>query len=172
MSRNVEIKAKVSDMSSLYERARSLATAGPVEIFQEDTFFLCQEGRLKLRKFADDRGELIFYRRSDQTGPKESFYLRSRTADPEILRESLALAYGVLGQVRKRRVLFLAGRTRIHLDEVDGLGQFIELEVVLADTDSVAGGEAEAVDLMAQLGIQTGELVEVAYIDLLQRQDV
>lgn len=166
MSRNVEIKARVPDMTSLTASVRSVSTVGPFEIFQQDTFFSCETGRLKLRKFADDRGELIFYRRADQAGPKESFYLRSETSDPDTVRQSLELAYGVTGQVIKRRVLYLVGRTRIHLDNVAGLGKFIELEVTLADTDTVEDGQAEAAALMSRLGIEKSQLVEGAYVDL------
>lgn len=171
MSRNVEIKAQVSDMASLKERAKSIATEGPFEINQEDTFFKCNSGRLKLRKFDDARGELIFYRRSDQGGPKESFYLRSKTSDPDTLRQSLDIAYGMTGQVKKARSLYMVGRTRVHLDKVEELGDFMELEVVLTNDDSTEYGVAEAERLMEQLGVASDDLVEGAYIDLLQRQD-
>ena len=77
---------------------------------------------MKLRAFADGHGELIFYRRADDTGPKESFYVISPTASPDTLRETLLLAYGVIGRVRKQRCVYMAGRTRIHLDRVEGLG--------------------------------------------------
>jgi len=59
------------------------------------------------------------------------------TAAPDALREALTLAYGVIGRVRKVRTLFMAGRTRIHLDRVEGLGEFLELEVVLAEHEPV-----------------------------------
>ena len=95
MARNVEIKARVADRDALVRRAQAIATEGPVEIAQDDTFFRCDGGRLKLRAFSEDRGELIFYRRADARGPKESFYVRSPTASPATLRESLALAYGI-----------------------------------------------------------------------------
>src|SRR5689334_21734090 len=122
MARNVEIKARVADREALVRRAQAVATEGPIEIAQDDTFFRCESGRLKLRELSPDRGELIFYRRADAPGPKESFYLRSGTSEPATLRESLALAYGVSGRVRKQRTLYLAGRTRIHVDRVEGLG--------------------------------------------------
>jgi adenylate cyclase len=115
--------------------------------------------------FADDRGELIFYRRADTPGPKESFYLRSPTSAPATLRESLALAYGIAGRVRKTRTLCLVGRTRIHIDRVEGLGDFMELEVVLADGESVDAGMREAENLMAMLGIDASALVTGAYVD-------
>jgi predicted adenylyl cyclase CyaB len=167
MARNVEIKARVADREALMRRAQAIASESPVRIAQDDTFFHCDRGRLKLRTFAADRGELIFYRRPDVRGPKESFYLRSQSAFPDSLREALALAYGVTGRVRKQGPLYLAGRTRIHVDRVEGLGDFMELEVVLGDGESAADGMREAHDLMATLGIDAAALVEGAYVDLL-----
>jgi len=167
MARNVEIKARVADRDDLERRARAIATEGPVQIAQDDTFFRCESGRLKLRALGPDRGELIFYRRPDAQGPKESFYLRSSTSSPDTLRQSLALAYGVSGRVRKQRTLYLAGRTRIHIDRVEGLGDFMELEVVLAEGEAVDAGVREARDVMAKLGIEATSLVEGAYVDLL-----
>ena len=168
MARNVEIKARVDSVDAVAPRAARLAAAAPVEIVQDDTFFHCARGRLKLRKFADDDGELIFYRREDLPGPKPSFYLRSPTTAPDAMRESLALAWGQSGRVVKRRTLYLAGRTRIHLDRVDGLGDFVELEVVLGDDEPVEAGVREAHALMERLGIEPGQLVEGAYVDLLR----
>jgi adenylate cyclase class IV len=136
-------------------------------ISQDDTFFFCGNGRLKLRALCPTRGELIFYRRADQPGPKESFYLRSATSDPETMREALRLAYGEAGRVRKRRTLFMLGRTRIHLDEVDGLGDFLELEVVLDERESAESAEREALEIMSRLGIGPSQLIERAYVDLL-----
>jgi predicted adenylyl cyclase CyaB len=168
MPRNVEIKARVDDLQALHERAAALAGHEPTEIRQDDTFFRCPAGRLKLREFADGTGELIFYQRTDQAGPKQSFYVRSPVADPRSLRECLEQAYGIVGRVRKTRWLYLAGRTRIHLDRVEGLGDFIELEVVLNDDEPLAAGEQEARSLMEKLGIEEAQLVEAAYVDLLR----
>lgn len=170
MARNIEIKAQIESVEALAPRAAAIASAGPSEIEQDDTFFRCASGRLKLRTFPEGNGELIFYRRADQRGPKESFYLRSLTSTPEVLREALALAYGQVGRVRKRRMLYLAGRTRIHLDRVEGLGDFLELEVALAEGESPEGGLAEAQALMEALAIKPSQLVEAAYVDLLARR--
>lgn len=167
MPRNIEIKARIDSVELLAARAAVLADSGPVEIQQDDTFFHCDRGRLKLRMFSPDAGELIFYRRADQTGPKESFYVRSPTASPATLREALALAWGQSGRVRKRRLLFMAGRTRIHLDRVEGLGDFLELEVVLRDDETAANGEQEAHTLMARLGVAPEQLIAGAYVDLM-----
>ena len=164
---NIEIKARIASVPALLPYAAALAGQGPTVIAQDDTFFRCAHGRLKLRTFADGSGELIFYRRADQAGPKTSHYLRTPTAAPEALRETLAQACGVLGRVVKQRLLFLVGRTRIHLDEVQGLGAFVELEVVLRDGEPAAAGVAEAEALMAGLGIAPADLVDGAYLDLL-----
>jgi predicted adenylyl cyclase CyaB len=168
MARNIEIKARIESVEALVPLAASIATESPVRIRQDDTFFPCATGRLKLRDFGDGTGELIYYRRADQQGPKESFYIRSATATPDALRESLSLAYGVVGRVRKERLLYLAGRTRIHLDRVEGLGDFLELEVVLAEGEPAEAGEREAGECMRALKVEPSQLIDVAYVDLLR----
>jgi predicted adenylyl cyclase CyaB len=168
MARNIEIKARVADMAALTARAAAIADSGPVEIPQDDTFFHCDNGRLKLRVFEDGHGELIFYRRPDADGPKLSFYVLSPTESPDTLREALTLANGQEGRVVKHRTLFLVGRTRVHLDRVQGLGDFMELEVVLADGEPVDDDAREAHELMARLRIPADCLVEGAYHDLLR----
>jgi predicted adenylyl cyclase CyaB len=171
MLRNVEIKAHIESVEALTPRAQAIADTGPTEIFQDDTFFHCSNGRLKLRAFSEANGELIFYQRSAGTGPKECFYVISKTASPNSLREALSLAYGQGGRVRKHRTLFLVGRTRIHLDRVEGLGDFLELEVVLSEGESTEAGVKVAHELLANLGISPQQLIEGAYIDLLHQQN-
>jgi predicted adenylyl cyclase CyaB len=167
VSRNVEIKARIASVEALLPKVQAVADQGPFEIRQDDTYFACNAGRLKLRMFSSGQGELIYYRRADQQAPKESFYLRSPTTAPEVLRESLKLAYGQTGHVEKHRTLFLAGRTRIHLDRVSGLGHFLELEVVLEENESSDAGVREANELLAKLGVERAQLIEGGYVDLL-----
>lgn len=167
MARNVEIKARVDNLAVLEPLAAALSGQEPVILDQDDTFFTCTHGRLKLRAFGDGTGELIFYRRSDEAGPKESFYAISPTDSPDTLRQTLTLAYGAIGRVKKHRTVFMAGRTRIHLDRVEGLGDFVELEVVLRDGESLDAGSEEARTLMAGLGVAPTQLVAGAYLDLL-----
>lgn len=119
VARNIEIKAKIDSLSALAQRVARLATEGPVEIAQDDTFFRCEAGRLKLRTFSATEGELIFYRRT--------------------------------------------------VDDVQGLGQFMELEVVLDDGEADESGVREAQALMMQLGIEPSQLLQGAYVDLLAR---
>jgi predicted adenylyl cyclase CyaB len=171
LPRNIEIKARIDSVEALALKVAALADEGPIEILQDDTFFRCDAGRLKLRVFSDGNGELIFYRRPNQQGPKESFYVRSPTAAPDSLRESLSLAYGQAGRVRKNRILFLVGRTRVHLDKVEHLGHFLELEVVLSGDESADVGVREARELMEKLDVSQDDLIDDAYIGMLTRNE-
>ena len=156
MAQNVEIKARVVDPASFGKSAAELTASQGQVIHQKDTFFTVPQGRLKLRDFGDGHGELIRYQRPDACGPKISDYAISRTEDPGGLTNLLAAALPVIGVVIKKRTLFLAGRTRIHFDEVEGLGLFMELEVVLAEGDSPEEGESETHRLMKILSSCSG----------------
>jgi predicted adenylyl cyclase CyaB len=172
MPRNIEIKAHIESVQALIPKAAAIADEGPIEIIQDDTFFRCEAGRLKLRAFSESEGVLIFYRRANQHGPKESFYQLSPTSAPETLRVTLSHAYGQAGRVRKHRTLFRVGRTRVHLDNVEGLGHFVELEVALEDGELAEVGVHEAHALMARLGVEPSQLIESAYVDLLAKRGV
>lgn len=172
MGRNVEIKARVDDLEALRQRVEGLADSGPSTVEQQDTFFHSRRGRLKLREMADGVAELIYYARADTTEPIESSYLKVPCPQPEAMRQALASALGVRGQVRKKRIIYLCGPTRIHLDSVEGLGEFVELEVVLSAEGAVEEGISIAGSLMAQLGIDSKDLVEESYIDLIEDANV
>jgi predicted adenylyl cyclase CyaB len=169
MPTNIEIKARVHDMAALRSRAEGLSDT-PVQVIpQEDTFFHVPKGRLKLRLLRPDFAQLVYYERPDQDGPKRSNYFIFETQNPTGLKTALTMALGVRGVVRKTRYLYLAGQTRIHLDDVEGLGQFMELEVVLRDGQTDAEGQSIAEDLMARLGVRKEDLLEGAYMDLLEK---
>jgi len=169
MPRNIEIKARIVSVESLLPRARAEAGSEPELIVQDDTFFTVPHGRLKLREFVDGSAELIHYHRPDGGLTTASDYVRVSVPDAAALRDALARGCGVQGRVRKQRLLLRAGATRIHLDRVDGLGDFMELEVVLVDGQSDAQGAAVAEALMQALGLAGAERVAGAYIDLLAR---
>ena len=170
MARNVEIKARIASVEALLPLALACADGAPEQIAQDDTFFTCSTGRLKLRAFADGRGELIAYERPDADGPKTSDYAITPVADPDALRATLARALGVTGRVVKQRTLLRVGRTRVHLDRVAGLGDFMELEVVLRDGEHAEDGAAVAHELLRRLRIDAAQLVSGAYVDLLNRE--
>ena len=170
MSRNVEIKATIPDLSLVRARLVELNYQDRHELHQTDTFFIVPVGRLKLREFGNGTGELIYYERSDQPGAKLSEYERVPCENPTAMRTALTKALGIRGVVKKRREVVIVDRTRIHLDLVEGLGSFIELEVVLDDGEPIATGERIAEDFMGQLAIPYSALRSGAYIDLLEAQ--
>ena len=167
MPANIEIKARVRNFAALRSLAEALSGGPPTVIHQEDSFFHTAKGRLKLRVLAPERGQLIYYEREDRGGPKRSDYHLFNTGDPDNLKQTLSLALGIRGVVRKTRFLYLVGQTRVHLDDVEGLGEFMELEVVMRDGQSDADGQQIAEDLMARLGIEPGDLLEGAYVDMM-----
>jgi len=170
MATNIEIKARVHDPDAVRRVAEAISDQPCSVLRQEDTFFHVPKGRLKLRTFAPDRGQLIYYERTDQAGPKRSDYYVAPTTDPASIKTVLAEALGIRGLVCKVRRLYWVGRTRIHLDEVDGLGSFIELEVMLGPDQNEADGTAIATELMGRLGIAERDLLEGAYMDLLEAE--
>uniref|UniRef100_A0A1I8A047 CYTH domain-containing protein n=1 Tax=Steinernema glaseri TaxID=37863 RepID=A0A1I8A047_9BILA len=173
MPRNVEIKAKVNDLPLLMTRLEALkGKETPVILRQQDTFFKSFNGRLKLRELLNAEGhcekaELIFYDRPDVEGPKISDFVRTEVADAAGLKAALTSALSVVGQVKKVRTLVIFGQTRIHIDEVEGLGSYMELEVCLRDEQSLEDGEQIAHEIMTLLAIPTEALVSGAYMDAL-----
>jgi predicted adenylyl cyclase CyaB len=172
MPRNVEIKARVPSLSPFAERLQALGAEDRGVLHQVDVFYQVGPGeepqplRLKLRTMHGAQAELILYARPDQAGPKTSDYLRTPVPDPATMHELLSRLLGVRGQVCKTRRLWLQGQTRVHLDCVEGLGEFVELEVLLRDDQDEGEGVAVARELMHRLGIPEEALVEGAYVDL------
>jgi predicted adenylyl cyclase CyaB len=174
MARNIEIKASLKNRAAALATAARLSDSDSEIILQEDVFFRCKGARLKLRIFAPDRGELIRYERDNVAGARCSHYSIARTADPQVLLDILTQRLGVTGTVKKMRTLYLVGQTRIHIDQVLGLGDFLELEVILGPGQSTAQDEAQgkpfAAELLREFGIGPEELIAEAYVDLLARK--
>jgi len=166
MSRNVEIKARASDWAAQVKKGRALADSTE-RLIQTDTFFNCSNGRLKLREQRGARNYLVFYRRAGEKGPKVSDYTIVPVSDVKKTLGALSKKLGVTVKVVKKRLVCFAGRTRIHFDEVKGLGRFIELEVVLKPGETPAKGRREAAGLMDALGIKKRDLLAGAYADML-----
>ena len=145
-----------------------MAVSGPEVILQRDTFYRVSDGRLKLREFGDGAAELIHYHREGGSRPRLSTYTRISVGQAEDLKRVLASVLSLRGVVTKRRELYLVGRTRVHLDDVEQLGWFLELEVVLRDSEPLVEGQREAGVLMKQLNITEEDLLAVGYIDLLE----
>ncbi|XP_049938099.1 uncharacterized protein LOC126412513 isoform X2 [Schistocerca serialis cubense] len=168
--RNVEIKAKVRNLAELISRAEQLSNSKGEVIKQEDTFYNVPRGRLKLRKFEDGTSQLICYERADTEGPKVCEYTRVDFPPGSNPGPVLAQALGIKGTVKKTRRLYLVGNTRIHIDEVFGLGKFMELEVVLTEDQRIEEGQAVAEDIRRKLGVEETDLLSGAYMDMLLRR--
>ncbi len=167
MPSNIEIKARVIELDKLRSIAESIASE-PSQIFhQEDVFFHTGKGRLKLRILSETNGELIHYDRPDTCRVKLSRYQIYKTSMPNELRQLLSMSLGEIITVKKKREIFKVGQTRIHLDKVDELGIFMELEVVLSPDQAPEDGRTIAIDLMKKLGINETDLISGAYADIL-----
>jgi len=168
--KNIEIKAKLRDYEKVQKLVEELCP-NPVQTEQqEDTFFITSKGRLKLRE-SDDKSALIYYDRKDSLEPSQSDIAISFTDNPDTLKSVLSKSIGNRGIVKKNRTLYKYGQTRIHLDDVEGLGKFMELEVVLRSDQTSKDGEAIANELMDKFSIHKSDLIDVAYIDLIEVTD-
>jgi homotetrameric cytidine deaminase len=166
--RNVELKARDADPEGTLQRALELGASDEGVLRQRDTYFGRARGRLKLREQEPGVAQLIAYQRADDEGARTSAYRIAEVGEPAELREALDSALGTLVVVDKRRHLLLYEGVRIHLDDVDGLGAFVELEGVAAP-DSDLSREQDLVErLRTQLAL--GEPVPVSYSDLLLDQ--
>jgi len=167
LRQNVELKARLADL----ERARRIArdlSGGPAEnLRQVDTYFRCARGRLKLREIEGQASELIAYARSDETAPRKSEFRIVRVLDAVTLREVLAQSLGILVVVEKLREISLYKNVRIHLDQVNNLGTFVEFEAVLSKPAEHAEGERLVRELSGQFGLAPHDLVGRSYSDLL-----
>lgn len=165
--RNVEIKARVGSLDAARQVAQRLAAGYLGVLVQVETFFHCTSGRLKLREVDDRPAELIAYSRSDQVEPKPSQYYLVTVEEAAACKGALTAALGVAGVVRKRREVFLIDNVRIHLDEVDGLGDFLEMEAVISTSDEDEQATARLDVLMREFGILPENLLAGAYVDML-----
>jgi homotetrameric cytidine deaminase len=165
--RNVELKAHDRDPARTRERALALGAADEGEITQRDTYFGGSRARVKLREQTPGDGELIAYRRPDDEQARVSEYLRVAVRDAAALKEALDAAYGTRVVVAKRRRLLLWEDVRIHLDEVQGLGSYIELEALVPQDDDLEPARYKVARLRGELQIDDADLVSGSYSDLL-----
>src|SRR3954453_9253597 len=151
--RNVELKARDPDPARTLERCVALGAEDHGELRQRDTYFAARRGRLKLREQDPGAAELIAYERAAAGGARESRSGIAPGREPQALREALDAALGTVVVVDKRRRLFLWEGVRIHLDRVEGLGAFVELEGVAADGSDLAREAGQVARLRAALDI-------------------
>ena len=168
--KNIEIKTPLAGRAQTEEKLLSIGANLEWTRKQVDTFFNAPSGWLKLREVEGCPCELISYRRSvEDSGPRESDYDILRLEAAHELSSVLEHSLGILGIVEKQRALWLYRNTRVHLDRVKGLGDFLELETMLAGIDA-GEGTAESEEVIGLLELNKELFISVPYLELLQRQ--
>ncbi|HEY1852135.1 MAG TPA: class IV adenylate cyclase [Candidatus Binataceae bacterium] len=164
--RNLEAKFRVGDAALARARAEEIGFSLRGTLNQRDTFFVVANGKLKLREEADGAA-LIHYRREHREELEVSAYEIVPVAEPEALRSMLAEALGVIAEVRKVRTLLMRRNVRLHLDRVEGLGSFGEIEAVVAEDEAPEVYRAEVDAILATLEIAPEDLISQSYFELL-----
>ena len=163
---NVEIKARCADFEPVRRVLRQRRARFAGEDHQVDTYFHARHGRLKLREGLIERA-LIGYERRDEAGPKTALVTLEPVPPESDLKGVLTAALGVLAVVDKRREIYFVGNVKCHLDRVDGLGTFVEIEAI--DRDGALGEAAlreQCARYLDLFGIAEADLVPVSYSDL------
>jgi adenylate cyclase class 2 len=167
LRRNIELKARCLDLPAARAAAEQLGARVSGMLEQLDTYFHCRHGRMKLRETAGaPTAELIWYDRSNEAKVRPSDYRLVSVPNPTELKAALNDALGVRGEVRKRRQLLMWHNVRIHLDDVEGLGSFVEFEAVIAGDDDEATAHERLGQLCEVLKISPGDFLRESYSDL------
>lgn len=166
--RNLEAKFHINDSVRARRAAEAIGFAWRADLIQRDTFFFVANGKLKLREEAGG-GALIHYARSAQGGLDLSNYSIAPVADPSAIHTLLGAALGVIAEVRKTRTLLMRRNVRLHLDHVEGLGDFGEIEAVVAADEDPGAYRAEVREILTALGVAAGQLIGVSYFELTRR---
>jgi homotetrameric cytidine deaminase len=166
-ARNVELKAADPEPARTLARALAFGAEDRGELRQRDTYFAVPHGRLKLREEAPGGATLIGYERPDDPAERVSHYRLVPVPDAAGVRAALAAANGIRTTVVKRRRLLLWEGVRIHLDTVEGLGTFVELEAVAAPSSDLRAEYERVARLRAELGIADDALRPDSYADAL-----
>ncbi len=167
--RNIELKARDPDPARSLQASLDVGASDEGWLRQTDTYFRVPHGRLKLRE-EDAVSQLISYERANQAEARESRYRLVEVSDPAGLKDALSDALGVLVVVEKSRRLLLWQGVRIHLDEVRGLGSFIEIEAVADPASDLSPEHRRARELQDALAITPDRIVAFSYSDELLRE--
>jgi adenylate cyclase, class 2 len=167
VSRNLELKACCAVLEACRQALSRIGiTLHQVEL-QTDTYFRISNGRLKLREIEGLPAALIWYERPNSEQARISLYHLVPIADPDAMKTLLTAALAVRGQVSKRREIYLWHNVRIHLDEVAGLGSFVEFEAVLGPGDVEATAHSRLEHLARALQLDPSDYRGKSYADLL-----
>lgn len=163
-----EIKAKLLDYDATMKTLHKHCGNSKEVVNQEDIFFECKKGKLKLRIFDNNKADLIFYTRDKEDGIKNCKFVTYNSDDPEALKNVLSASFEIIGSVIKTRTLYLYNDIRIHIDKVKSLGEFIEIEIPINNANRSESGTTIQ-NLMKTFKIDKSHILEGAYIDLLRK---
>ena len=167
--RNIEFKARDPHPAQTLKRCQEIGAVEVGILPQRDTYFTVPHGRLKLREQEPGPAMLVQYLRADEAGARTSTYVLVEISDPPAVKRALASSLGIACVVEKERRLFLWEETvRIHLDRVEGVGEFVEIEAVAPAESSLEREREQAERLRLLLEIDPSELVASSYADLFQ----
>jgi len=166
--RNIEIKAWYPDDAKARQVCAEISAACLGTVRQVDTYFRVQKGRLKLREQDPGTVELIAYVRPDQEEPKCSEFILIAVDSPATVKEIFSALLGVEAVVEKTRTIYILGNARIHIDDVGGIGRFLEIEVLcgLGDDTAIQTATLRARELMEVFGITAMDLIPGSYREL------
>jgi adenylate cyclase class 2 len=164
--RNVEAKFRLANPELARERAHALGFISHANFTQHDTFFNVTNGKLKLRA-QEQTASLIYYRRERRGGLELSNYEIVPLTNGPAMRAILGKSLGIIAEVRKRRVLMMRANVRFHLDTVEELGDFGELEAVLSEREEEEPNRRVLAEILSALGISSQDLIEKSYCELL-----
>lgn len=167
---NIEIKAKCADPGRIREYLLSKKADFRGVDQQTDTYFKVVRGRLKLRE-GNIENNLIYYERNNDSGPKDSNFTLVKVEDKAGLKQILSSALGIKVIVPKKREIYYIANVKFHIDEVPGLGGFVEIEAGNIDADlGIDQLQAQCEFYQRELGIEEQDLISVSYSDLLLQQ--
>lgn len=165
--KNIELKARCPNLDDTRAKAKSLGATFAETMNQVDTFFFTRGGRLKLREINGQRAELIAYHRANHAESRASEYTVIPVSDAPTVKQALGKTLGVKQQVIKTRELWMWRNVRIHLDQVKGLGSFLEFEAVVSPEADETASNRNIAELRTALQIQNHQLIGQSYADLL-----
>lgn len=165
---NIELKVALKNATRVVEilKERKAKFAGTLK--QSDTYIDIDKGRLKFREINNRRFQIIFYQRPDVAGSKLSKY-RIIRLDKKTFQNSKNVfkkLFGIKIVVKKTRKLWLYQNTRVHLDKVAGLGNYLELETVIDKISMQAAGKEHKM-MIEMLNLEKHKKIGQSYSDLL-----
>ena len=167
--KNIEIKARYSKTNRAREILKTIETEFSRTEIQTDTYYNIENGRLKIREIESGPSQLVHYFRENKAGPRPSRYEIVSLREVKKVKARLQEEHGLLGIVKKKREIWVWKNVRIHLDVVDGLGRFLELEAVVDKEEDMKNDETKVRWLMEKFDIEEKDLVAESYIDMVER---